>query len=208
MAERTADPQHESLDALSAFQLEGAETHGFFDTAMGELMRELAAESRGVSWAISSVHQGHVSTWAASDVQSALVDGLQRSFEEGPTLAATEHNEFMHVPDAAAERRWPGYASLVVGQGVFSVLAVPWQVDGLIASLNLYARQPHSFTSEDITKVHRSARQIARAIHLVIQASEHRESKADSLAAARHSRALVRKALRTGRAHPSTGKSA
>ncbi|MBT2512547.1 GAF and ANTAR domain-containing protein [Arthrobacter sp. ISL-30] len=198
MAESMApNLRHELTSAIPAFGLDGTEVDAFFKAAMDELMQDIVGESTGLSWAISVLWGDNVSTWTASGHETAEVDGLQHSFEDGPALAAIRQHEFVQVADTRLERRWPGYASAIVGHGVSSLLAVPLDPAGPInAAITLYAPQPHAFTSDDILKAQDYARQIVRALRLAIQLSRKREAKT-GLVLARRSRALLGLALRT-----------
>jgi GAF domain-containing protein len=107
------------------------------------------------------------------------VDALHGSFDDGPVRAAVLSGEFVHIADAALERRWPGYATFLAGHGAASLLAVPLMVGGEIgAALTLYAPVPHAFTSDDIAGAAACARRISAAIQLLLQLAQRAEATA------------------------------
>lgn len=113
---------------------------------LGDAAEELeggGGAARGFLWAITRVGPGEVRNWTAGSLKGRQVDGLQSSFADGPARAAVASGEFVHIPDAAADRRWPGYSAAIAGQGIGSVLSVPmideWEIN---AALTLYAPDP------------------------------------------------------------------
>src|SRR4029453_16847872 len=182
MSEKVAQQSHhEWFSTFAAFGLEGEDVDGFLDAIMGELAGDLSGGKRGLTWAISVLQGDHVETWAASSPETFDLDGLQHSFEDAPALAAVLDGEFVHIADIRQERRWPGYASVVVGHGVLSLISVPLDPEGsLSASINVYAPLAHSFTSDDILTVQNHAREMARSFHLAIQVSGKQPAARDS----------------------------
>lgn len=173
MAELPAEvPSAEAPSALLGFLWSSAGTAAFVRSVMAGMMTDLPA-SKGMSWALSVLRGRNIDTWEAADPRAAAVDRLQHSFDDSPALTAILSGEFVHISDAALERRWPGYASALAGYGVLSQLSLPLDPGGAVcASVNLYSPLPHSFTSESIMKARNYAGQLTLGLRLAIQLSE------------------------------------
>lgn len=216
--------QHEWFVTFAAFGLGGEEVDAFLTAKMSELDRSLSGNSRGLSWAISVLQGDNVATWIGSSPEALVLDSLQRSFEEGPALAAIIQGEFAAVADVRLERRWPGYASVLASHEVLSVISVPLDPEGLLgASINVYAPEAHAFSSHDIMAVHRHAGEIARSLRLAIQVSGKKLAVrprtlvgvASSVGASEESQSTgvvktmpAAKNRRASKNHPATGKTA
>lgn len=150
--------------------LASPELQTFLSEAARQLVEDVGGAARGFLWAITLVGQGEVRNWASGSTKARNADGAQSSFEDGPARAAVASREFIHVPDVAVERRWPGYAAAVAGQGVRSVLSIPMNVEwDISAALTLYASSPHAFTSEDVIRASACARRMSRVCHLLLE---------------------------------------
>lgn len=179
MADTTAAHPTGEPPAVLDLVVGSAAVTGFLRSVLGGLMEDLGGDRRGMGWALTVLRAGKTGTWVAERPQTAAIDRLQHSFDDGPALTAMRCGEFVHVADAGRERRWPGYASAVAGYGVRSLLSVPLVAEDVFAAaVNLYAPLPHSFTSEDITTARSYARQALRGLSLAVQLSAARETDA------------------------------
>lgn len=170
MAKRTAattagDPSAAYLDLV----LDSAEVGTFLRSVMDGTMELLGGAGRGIGWAITVVRSGITATWAAGSAETAAIDRLQHSFDDGPALAAIRLNEFVHVGDTGLERRWAGYSHAAAAYGVLSLLSVPLMSDSLSATVNLYAPLPHTFNSADILAALDCSRQGRRGLRLAVE---------------------------------------
>jgi hypothetical protein len=101
------------------------------------------------------------------------------------------------LSDVSRDRRWPGYASAAAGHGVQALLSVPIVSEGMTsAAINLYAASPHTFTSDDLLRAQTYARQVARALRVVVRVAERAEATA-GIAVAQSSLVLVDLAMRS-----------
>jgi GAF domain-containing protein len=79
----------------------------------------------------------------------SLLPEVQYAFGDGPCLCAIRTGMAVLIPDLAKEDRWPGFTAAVTDGGYGAMLAVPVPVDGNDrASLNFYARNPHTFSGD------------------------------------------------------------
>ena len=155
------------------------DVENFLRDALHEFAHSIGDESRQVLWAVALVGGDTIRTWVSGSADARQVDALHGSFDDGPVRAAIRSGEFVHIADAATERRWPGYATFLVGHGAASLLTVPVMVGGEIgAALTLYAPAPHAFTSDDIAGAAACARRIAAAIQLLLQLAQRAEATA------------------------------
>lgn len=162
-----------------------------------DFMAGIKGERRSISWAATLFRLGTARTIAASTEQAREADREQCSFADGPVTAAMRTGEFVLVSDLSRDRRWPGYSSAAAGHGVQSLLSVPILTEGgTSAAINLYAPFPHAFTSDDLVRSQSYAREVARALHVVVRVAERAETTA-GLAVVQSSLVLVDLAVRS-----------
>lgn len=128
--------------------------------------------------------QKTVETVAATDETCRRVDRVQYETGEGPCLDAIWEQETVKINDLDATDRWPRFSRHAVELGIRSVLAFRlFLEEDRMGALNLYARNPESFTDES---VHLGQ---VFAAHAAV-AWEHAK-EADGLQAAMATRALI-----------------
>lgn len=187
--EQLPDPQDVVFDST--------DVEDFLAEVTREFMRDIDGDSRGISWAVTFFRPGSARTAAAGNPAARAADEEQCSFADGPVLEALRAGDFVHLADVGRDRRWPGYASAAAGHGVRSLLSMPIvAVAGWSAALSLYASTPHAFTSEDIIRTRRYARQVARSLRMVVRVAERAEAGAQ-LAVAQSSMVLMDLAVST-----------
>lgn len=196
-ADTPGDAGWESLPAPQEVVFDSQDVENFLSEVTHEFMRDIGGARRGIGWAATLFRHGDARTVAAGSVEARAADWEQCSFEDGPVLAAVRTGEFVLVSDLGRDRRWPGYASAAAGHGVGSLLSMPIvSAGGSSAAINLYAHSAHAFTSEDIIRTGRYARQVARALRVVLHVAERAEASAE-LAVAQSSLVLMDLAVRT-----------
>lgn len=162
-----------------------------------DFMAGIKGEHRSISWAATLFRLGKAHTLAASTEQALEADREQCSFADGPVMEAMRTGEFVLVSDLSRDRRWPGYSSAAAGHGVQSLLSVPILTEGgTSAGINLYAPSPHTFTSDDLVLSQSYAREVARALRVVVRVAERAEATA-GLAVVQSSLVLVDLAVRS-----------
>jgi hypothetical protein len=181
----------ESLPTPQDVVFDSKEVEGFLGEVTYEFMRSIDGHIRGISWAATFFRHGDAHTIAAGSDVARAADQEQCSFEDGPGLEAIRTGEFVHLADTERDRRWPGYAAAASGHGVRSLLCMPIVATaGSSAAINLYASTPHAFTSEDIVRTRAYAREVARALRVVLRVAERAEASAE-LAVAQSSMVLM-----------------
>jgi GAF domain-containing protein len=122
-------------------------THHEFDQAREELTRvleDLVRLARDgtpgcASASITVRHDGGARTMSATDTRALAIDEEQYDEGAGPCLTAMRDRGVVHVPDYAAEPRWPHVTAKARDVGVRSGLSLPVQDHGqVLGALNLY----------------------------------------------------------------------
>lgn len=170
MAAATPSNSEPEPPAFPSEVLDSPDVQTFLSDAVQEFVEDRGGAARGFLWAITRAGPGEVRNWASGSTEAREVDGIQNSFADGPALTAAASREFIHIPDAAVDRRWPGLSAAVANQGVRSVLSVPIIVEWeLSAALTLYAAAPHAFTSEDVIHAVACARRLSKVCRLLLE---------------------------------------
>jgi GAF domain-containing protein len=101
---------------------------------------------------ISVVHGDRIETPAGSEETLNRIDELQFTLREGPCFDALETHEIVHSGDLAADTRWPRWGPLVAKEtGVVCVVSYRlFTAEDTLGALNLYARRPEAFDTDDI----------------------------------------------------------
>lgn len=187
----------QQLPASQDVVFESNDVEIFLGEATHEFMQDIQGVRREIGWAATLFRREEAHTIAAGNAQARAADQEQCSFGDGPVLLALRTGEFVHVADLAQDRRWPGYAIVATGHGVRSLLSTPIvSVAGSSAAISLYAAAPHAFTSADIVRTRSYAKEVARALRVVLRVAEHAQAAAE-LAVAQTSLALMDLAVRT-----------
>ena len=99
---------------------------------------------------ISAIRQRReVETRAATGDLPRALDQAQYDAGEGPCLHTLYEQQTVTIPDAAAERRWPGFTARAAGLGIGSMLAVQLFVEGEdLGALNLSSSATGAFDDE------------------------------------------------------------
>lgn len=196
-ADTSSDIGWGPLPAPAEVVFEGKDVENYLSEVTRGFMQDIDGARRGISWAATFFRHGEARTIAASSPLARDADQEQCSFAEGPVLEAVATGEFVLVSDLRRDRRWPGYASAAASHGVHSLLSMPIvSSDGSSAAINLYSPFAHAFTSDDVVRTISYAREVGRALRVVVRVAERAEATAE-LAVAQNSLALVDLALRS-----------
>lgn len=102
----------------------------------------------------------HATTPAATAEWALALDQAQYRSGVGPCLQSAGVGQLVLIPDTGDDHRWPAFAAAAAKAGVSSSLSLPLPLPvscPMLASLNLYARDPHAFGFGEL----RLARQFA-----------------------------------------------
>ncbi len=102
---------------------------------------------------ICVVYRGdRIDTHATSDDSLRQIDALQHELDEGPCLDALRQDHTVVCEDLATDDRWPSWGPQVVERlGLLSSVSYRlFSSDKELGALNLYGKEAHAFTEEDI----------------------------------------------------------
>ena len=123
---------------------------------------------------VSLMSGNRIETPVASTEALRLVDQLQYTMHEGPCREAIRAEHTVVVDDLATDQRWPRWGARMVEQlGIHSSLSFGLFTtgSGTWGALNVYARQPHAFTQDDV--LHGQAIATMSAVVLARSINEH-----------------------------------
>lgn len=94
--------------------------------------------------------RGRITTPAATADYPGMLDAIQESLRQGPSLQALRKLEPMHITDLNAEVRWPQFRRDALAQTpIRSILSFAMSVhQNTMGTLNFYAERPHAFGEE------------------------------------------------------------
>ncbi len=164
-------------------------------TTLEEITRIAVVAVPDAEGASLTTYIGGTPAVVASDSAWAReLDELQYEEREGPCLDAARTGNAFRVRDMAAESRWPYYAARAVEHGARSMVSLPMGSEGdNLGALNLYARQPGVFPSEQVSLAEIIAAQAGIATQVAAAFFRHRDL-GDQMRQAMHSRAVIEQA--------------
>jgi GAF domain-containing protein len=138
------DAIRESLRALAKFFID--------DGTLGDTLRrvcELACVVTPAKYAgITMIVEGNPRTGVFTHEDAPEIDVTQYHSGEGPCMYAFRDQSIYRIDSTADDARWPAFARTAAGHGIGSVLSVPLAARGAsLGALNLYAKEPASFTA-------------------------------------------------------------
>ena len=141
----------EGLAAALGEVARSLEDEGYLESTLDAIVHAAVRTVPGADHASITMVRGRAAVQSrASTSDTALrQDQAQYRTGEGPCLDALYHRRTAHVPDLAAEPRWPRYAAEVAELGVRSLLSVQLFVTGDdLGALTLMAERPRAFDEE------------------------------------------------------------
>lgn len=184
--------QDDSAAELAALLLS---TESFDDLLRGvaELSVRLVAGATTAS--ITLAERGRVITVAAADGLANQIDEHQYERGAGPCLEALRTGSVVHVPDMRGERRWGGFATMMLSHGMTGILGVPLMGrDGAVGVLNLYSGAGAGFDERDQQLAQVLAAHAAVALTAALRTYD-QVSLTDNLRIALSSRSVIDQAI-------------
>lgn len=106
-----------------------------------------------------------IETAAATDPVVAKLDALQLELGEGPNLTVLTDQPIVVINDTRHDQRWPAWTEHLSESGIHSLLGVRLHTPGsTVGTLNLYARKPDAFDTDDRAVAQILARHAAVAL--------------------------------------------
>lgn len=109
--------------------------------------------------------RGRITTPAATADYPRMLDAVQGSRGQGPSLQAVLNHNPVHITDLNAEVRWPHFRGDALAQTpIRSILSFAMSVhQNTMGTLNFYAERPHAFGEESAELGHLIATHAALA---------------------------------------------
>jgi GAF domain-containing protein len=160
--------------------------------AVGEIVHQ------ELSCGITLTPSGRPLTVASSNALAGRIDQLQYEKRQGPCLDAARRGVTVLVDDLADDReagRWDEFRMEAVAHGVRSSLSLPLRAgQATVGALNLYARAPHVFGTEQRHQAEAFAQTASGAAAVAARLAE-QATLAGNLRAALASRAVIDQAI-------------
>lgn len=190
-SESTAKSDTSITEHLHELVLNSSDVEDFLNELAQVSARNLSEPDDEMLCAISLLRQRKAATVASSSPDAKAVGLLEHQFAETPSLTASTTGKTVHVPDVGAEGRWADYSAALSGQGIRSVLALPFQLEGETkAALLLYSRRPNRFEGRVLEFAEDFVRQTSLALRLAVRFAHYSETAAN-LRATLESRTVI-----------------
>lgn len=130
-------------------------------------------------------------TVAGSGAVARALGRIEYEASGSPGMAASVDGVTVLVANAAEDTRWSEYSEAVASQGIRSVLAIPFQLQGETkAALLLYSERPRRFEGRILETAQDFVRQTSLALRLAVRFAHYRETAAN-LRATLESRTVI-----------------
>ncbi|ADB31041.1 ANTAR domain protein with unknown sensor [Kribbella flavida DSM 17836] len=151
-------------DAFAQLAVDLHDAVGVEETVDAVVQFALQAEACSYAGVVLTA-RGDREIGAVTDPVVARIYQEQIDSGEGPLLTALTEGVPVHVPDVAAETRWPAWTARLAEYGIGSVLHVPmWAGGQLIGVLALFNATPNAFDADDEAIAHILARHASVAV--------------------------------------------
>lgn len=168
---------------LSELVLNSADVEEFLGELARVSARSLSEPGDEILCGITLLRQRKAATVASSSAAAQSMDEIQYAFGDGPCMTASREQEVVHVPDLDTEDRWPQYAATVREQGVQSILALPFELDGdTRAALNLYSHRSRRFDARAMELARDFVNHTSLALKLAVRVAHFSDTAANLLA--------------------------
>ncbi|WP_411374375.1 GAF and ANTAR domain-containing protein [Arthrobacter sp. MPF02] len=190
-SESTVKTDTSITEHLHELVLNSSDVEDFLNELAQVSARNLSAPGDDMLCAITLLRQRKAATVASSSPEAKAVGLLEHEFAETPSMTASTTQETVHVPDIEADGRWPEYFAALAAQGVRSVLALPFQLEGETkAALLLYSRRPNRFEGRVLEFAEDFVSQTSLALRLAVRFAHYSEAAAN-LRATLESRTVI-----------------
>ncbi len=178
-SESTANTATSISDHLHEELLNSADVEEFLDELARVSARNLSEPGDEVLCGITLLRERKAATVASNGAAAEAVSQIEYQSSDSPGMAASEGQSTVNVADLEQDRRWPDYAEAVLGHGIRSVLAVPFQLEGETkATLLLYSHRSGRFEGRILETAQDFVRQTSLALRLAVRFAHYTEAAA------------------------------
>ncbi|MCO4255372.1 ANTAR domain-containing protein [Pseudarthrobacter cellobiosi] len=178
-SESTAKTATSIAEHLHEELLNSSDVEEFLDELARVSARTLSEPGDEVLCGITLLRQRKAATIASSGAAARAVSQIEYQSEQSPGMAASLEQVTVHVPDVKDEARWPEYSEAVLDQGIRSVLAIPFRLEGETkATLLLYSHRTYRFEGRILKAAEDFVRQTSLALRLAVRFAHYSETAA------------------------------
>ena len=180
-SESTANTGTSITQHLHELVLNSSDVEHFLHELARTSARSLSESGDAVLCGITLLRHRKAATVASSSPEAQSLDEIQYAFGDGPCMTASREQVTVHVKDLESNERWPTYSATVLGLGVRSILAVPFQLEGddTRGALNLYSRRPGRFDGRVLGLAEDFVGQASLALRLAVRFAHYSETTAN-----------------------------
>lgn len=179
-SESTANTETSISRHLQELVLNSSDVEQFLHELARVSARSLSEPGDAVLCGITLLRHKKAATVASSSPEAQSMDEIQYAFGDGPCMTASREQVTIHVKDVEGHERWPKYSATVLGLGVRSILAVPFQLEGdTRAALNLYSHRPGRFEGRVLEVAEDFVSQTSMALRLAVRFAHYSETAAN-----------------------------
>jgi hypothetical protein len=190
-SESTAKTDTSITEHLHELVLDSSDVEDFLNELARASARNLSEPGDEVLCAIALLRQRKAATVASSSAGAQALGQIEFQFSDSPGMAASMDHVTVHIPEVEEGGRWPQYSAAVMDQGVRSVLALPFQLEGETkAALLLYSRRPDRFGGCVLDFAIDYVSQTSLALRLAVRFAQYSETAAN-LRATLESRTVI-----------------
>lgn len=178
-SESTAKTVTSITEHLHEELLNSSDVEEFLDELARVSARNLSESGDEVLCGITLLRQRKAATIASSGDAACAVSQIEYQSEQSPGMAASLEQVTVHVPDVKDEARWPEYCEAVLDQGIRSVLAIPFRLEGETkATLLLYSHRTSRFEGRVLKAAEDFVGQTSLALRLAVRFAHYSETAA------------------------------
>jgi hypothetical protein len=190
-SESTAKTDNSITEHLHELVLNSSDVEDFLNELAQVSARKLSEPGDEMLCAITLLRERKAATVASSSPAAEAVASLEYEFNQTPGMEASTTQATVSVPDVREDGRWPEYSASLLDQGVRSVLALPFQLEGgTKAALLLYSSRPNRFEAQVLEFAEDFVSQTSLALRLAVRFAHYSETAAN-LRATLESRTVI-----------------
>lgn len=179
-SESTEKPETSITEHLNELVLTSSDVGEFLHELARISARSLSEPGDEVLCGVTLLRHRKAATVASSTPEAQAMDEIQYDFGDGPCMTASRDQVTIHITDLEKHDRWASYAEKVLGQGVRSILAIPFVLEGETrAALNLYSHRPGRFEGRVLELAQDFVNQTSMALRLAVRFAHHSDAAAN-----------------------------
>lgn len=179
-SESTAKTETSITEHLHELVLNSSDVEDFLNELAQVSARSLTGTGGEMVCAVALLRQRKAAAVASCTQEAKAAAELEYQFSRTPGISATDSRKTVHVPDLEQESAWPDYAKAVLAQGVRSVAAIPFELEGETkAALLLYSHRPCRFAGRVLDIAEDFVSQASLALRLAVRFAHFSDTAAD-----------------------------